>query len=182
MSSQSPVSAPSVPEVQAAVGFSGADRAALRAFGAVVTKAELIAAFEGHNPPQTEDEPRRALVAAEAALCKILLEREHWDDEAWLERLSTRWLACQRAGGADVTIVRLASALLDAVRDTLVVHGDAPGRPEWDILAAAERLMQVVMARLFADALERLRHQVAASADSVASGGLPGREVFVAML
>ena len=160
----------------AAVGYSAADAAALRAFALTVPDDALDAAFAaclerhgGARPPAPSD----------TVLYARLLERSQWGTNAWLESLAATWLDCQQHGSSPTLPAAACTRLLEAVHATLHADGRPPGNAECDILMATAKLTQAVQAMLASASFERLDLRLAAGEGVDPLTGLPTRAQFV---
>jgi EAL domain-containing protein (putative c-di-GMP-specific phosphodiesterase class I) len=164
----------------AAVGLDDADRAALRAFALAVATAPFESAFTMHHLARARD--AAPVMTAEAAFVDVLLKRVAWTEPEWLDALAEAWVECLRCGAPPLLPARAASALIEAVRDTLGGDGRACGRAEWDILSSVEKLTHAATARLASTTLEELCPQRQAGEGIDPATGLPTRQRFVSLL
>lgn len=164
--------------VLAAVGFSAAETAALRAFTLAIPPGVFESAFAAHTDcvgPQPASTTQTVFLA-------LLLERQNWGSAEWLESLANTWLNCQQSGSAATLPATAGACLVDAVRDALYAGNGNPGRAECDILAAAAKLAQAIQAMLVTASLEQLDHRLAAGDGLDPVTGLPSRTRFLQLL
>jgi len=160
-----------------AVGFGSADSAALHAF-AVGVPADLFenafaARYAARRGPEGPPSAREALFFS------LLLERRNWIEPEWLEALAGAWDDCLQSGSLPALLPMAGAMLVDAVRDALCGEAVPAGRAEWDILTAAGKLAQAILARL---SLDERRDALEAVPDADPVTGLPTRRHFAALL
>jgi len=162
-------------------GIGAAEAAALRALGRTISVDALgravLAAME-HVP----DEPPAADEPADRRFCRAMARLAHWNLEPDLfNEIVAAWREC-RAEGTDAGYgFRVARALLDCGAEALVGDGKHLSQPEFEILAALQRVALCV-ASLLGDTTGREGAIRPESQTSDTAFGLANGERFAALL
>ena len=164
-------------------GYRAEDRAAVRAFGRVVSRAQLQADFlDGFlargNAPVSE-----GLADAEAQFCDELLNICAWRGEPeWFNRLAFKWSQCLDLGVDDDFPWSAAGALIAACRERLVGGRAEIFQLELDLLTGLVRVVWALTAHLSNVALARERARADSAAYAEPGTGLPNRQHFERLL
>ena len=177
------LSAKALQRLLAMQGYREADRAAIRAFGRVISRDDIqddfLAGFLARAGAPVD--ARAAL--SEAEFCDELLNICFWKGEPdWFDRLATRWCACLDAGVGDDFPWSAGGALMAACRERLVGGRAAIVELELDLLTGLLRVIWALSAHLANVALARERTRGEALALAETSTRLPNRVYFERLL
>ncbi len=164
-------------------GFQPEDRAAVRAFGRVVSRDELQADFATAFLSRAGAPVAPEAAEAEAAFCDELLDICYWQGEAdWFNRLAARWCDCLDRGVSDHFPWAACGALLSACRDRLVGGRAEVFQLEMDLLTGLVRVIWALAAYLAEVGIVREREKLRAYSLVDAPTGLPNRRRFEQVL
>ncbi|KAA3653593.1 MAG: GGDEF domain-containing protein [Proteobacteria bacterium] len=160
-------------------GFQPEDRAAIRAFGRVVSREALQDDFAAVFLTRAGAPVGAEAAAAEAAFCDELLNIARWQGDAgWFNRLAGCWYACLDRGVADHFPWAACGALLSVCRDRLVGGRAEVFQLEMDLLTGLVRVVWALASYLSEVAIAREREKVKAVSLIDAHTGLPNRQRF----
>ncbi|TVT46810.1 MAG: EAL domain-containing protein [Denitromonas halophila] len=164
-------------------GFQPEDRAAVRAFGRVVSRDQLQADFATAFLSRAGAPVAPDAADAEAAFCDELLDICHWQGDAdWFNRLAARWRDCLDRGVSDHFPWAACGALLSACRDRLVGGRAEVFQLEMDLLTGLVRVIWALAAYLAEVGILREREKLRAFTLLDAHTGLPNRRRFEQVL
>lgn len=164
-------------------GFVPEDRAAIRAFGRVVSREALQDDFAAIFLARAGAPVAVEMAAAEAAFCDELLNIAGWQGGAdWFNRLAQRWCDCLDCGVADHFPWAACGSLLSVCRDRLVGGRAEVFQLEMDLLTGLVRVVWALASYLTEVAIAREREKVKAFALIDAHTGLPNRLRFEQVL
>ncbi len=164
-------------------GYREADRAAIRAFGRVISRDQIqddfLAGFLARAGAPVDEHA----AVAEAEFCDELLNICFWQgDPDWFDRLAARWCACLDAGVTDDFPWSAGGALMAACRERLVGGRAQICELELDLLTGLLRATWALAAHMANVSLARERARAEAFALAEPSTGLPNRKHFEALL
>ena len=164
-------------------GYRPEDRAAVRAFGRVVSRDQLQADFATAFLSRAGAPVAPEAAEAEAAFCDELLDICHWQGDAdWFNRLAARWCDCLDHGVSDHFPWAACGALLSACRERLVGGRAEVFQLEMDLLTGLVRVIWALAAYLAEVGISREREKLRAYTLVDAHTGLPNRRRFEQVL